>query len=58
MGADGAGRISVKAARQGGFWGMTPFQVFTSTFILMLIFAALVTFLLLNAAEGTPLLKG
>ncbi len=37
---------------------MTPFQIFTSTFILMLIFAALVTFLLLNAAKATPLLNG
>lgn len=30
---------------------MTPFQVFTGTFVLVLIFAALVLFLLLNAAH-------
>ncbi len=35
---------------------MTPFQVFTGTFVLVLIFAALVLFLLLNAAHGAPLL--
>jgi len=30
---------------------MTPFQVFTGTFVLVLVFAALVAFLVLNAAH-------
>ena len=34
---------------------MTPFQVFTGTFVLVLIFAALVAFLTLSAAHGAAL---
>jgi hypothetical protein len=46
--------------RRHEHWGrpnMTPFQVFTGTFILILIFAALVAFLTYNAAHGAPLLN-
>ena len=39
-----------------GFSDMTPSQVFIGTFILVLIFAALVAFLTLSAAHGAPLL--
>lgn len=35
---------------------MSPFQVFVGTFILVLIFAALVAFLTLSAAHAGPLL--
>jgi hypothetical protein len=35
---------------------MTPFQVFASTFILMLVFAALVLFLMMDASHGAQLL--
>ena len=34
-----------------GLFVMTPFQVFTGTFVLVLIFAALVAFLTLSAAH-------
>ncbi len=49
--------IGVKLCRHE-LWdklNMTPFQVFTGTFILVLIFAALVAFLTFSAAHGAPL---
>lgn len=52
------GSITVQRYRHE-CWGlshMTPFQVFTGTFILVLIFAALVAFLTLNASHASTLM--